>query len=442
MSDPEFFLLTPTAWLDADKYENQMLGAFVRNYASPTDTCVPESGSHEQYNKSKILERSFTDFVLDAHASIKNGAQVTLEKLGGVSFSGETSWVNRLEGKYVRFRRLTQVDKFFENVKKDREVAERVPHWRKPGRRIPVCLVVGIMICEDVNVAWEKEEQKQMTAEGQIPIATVVRSAVGAPNLAPNENPGDAKLDVSREETRGTAFRAKSGDKSIFALQLRCIKTGKILKRDRLEILEKGPSVAGGRTVGVEEACDLDMAGIKDDDLFLEETGPVSKKSKDKEKKHVLDESSKQDRADLPVPCEMPAHISSSLSPDVLDSLTILSKASQCLAILQRLTRHEGESDSAKSRHTSRTKNRFEKWCQKLGALEYGVYSLDERLRDASDLKRHILNCLLEINDALEEAQGNPQKPKGTTSPFNKIAYLVPFGCVAVDTRTSVQCFC
>ena len=70
------------------------------------------------------------------------------------------------------------------------------------------------------------------------------------------------------------------------------------------------------------------------------------------------------------------------------------------------------KSERAVSQEAEKTRARFAKWCKTLGAHLRGVYSLDERLRDASAVKRYIINCLGDINDALEETQSMSPKPE------------------------------
>lgn len=70
------------------------------------------------------------------------------------------------------------------------------------------------------------------------------------------------------------------------------------------------------------------------------------------------------------------------------------------------------KSEPAVSQEAEKTRARFAKWCKTLGAHLRGVYSLDERLRDASAVKRYVINCLGDINDALEEAQSVSHKPE------------------------------
>ncbi len=80
------------------------------------------------------------------------------------------------------------------------------------------------------------------------------------------------------------------------------------------------------------------------------------------------------------------------------------------------------------------TQMRFKKWCQKLGAHLQGVYSLDERLRDAVGVKKYILDCLDQILTALGEVQEDMCNPEGNGSQQKalhslKLTELTPPSC-------------
>jgi hypothetical protein len=172
--DPTFFFLKPPyAWIDADKYGDLMLGAFVKSYPSPSDNCIPpfrpDSESHSKYATSDILESlPYTDFILDTHASVKKDASVTLENLANLNFTGETKYAYKLEGKVLKCRRLTEIDDFFVNVTAETRVKDRVLKWVKEGKRESVRVVIGIMICEDVTVVWEGERTSRSSSRGRI----------------------------------------------------------------------------------------------------------------------------------------------------------------------------------------------------------------------------------------------------------------------------------
>ena len=287
--DPEFFILKPVTWLDVDKWENRILGSFVKEYPRPTDGYVCESGTgpaggsaegvvqpkslFEAHDTLGTEDGEFSDFVLDANSSSKKGASATLKSLLNVSFHGETEQVSHLEGKFLRYRRLTQLQEYFDKAKKDPNVTARVPNWIKSGIRIPVCVVTGIMICEDVEVSWDEKKLVEVEAKGEIPIATIVRAAAGIPSVDPTDDTGNPGLEITSQKSEGKAFRAKTGQRKIFALQLRTVTKGKMLnliERNKLMLGADGPSAEQARKFGVHE--DTPGETLNDDELFMELT--------------------------------------------------------------------------------------------------------------------------------------------------------------------------
>lgn len=95
---------------------------------------------------------------------------MALNSLAGVSFKGETNEVISLNSKLIPYLRLLQLQTFFNKVKEDGEVKARVLQWITVSDMMmggsAVCLVVGVMICEDVDVEWGATTRKD--AVGQI----------------------------------------------------------------------------------------------------------------------------------------------------------------------------------------------------------------------------------------------------------------------------------
>lgn len=129
----------------------------------------PFSKSTTSMKKRGANSQSQT-FVLDAHASSRKGANTMPKSLVKVFYDGDPEHTHRLKGRYVRFTRLTQHDSFFDSVKKDPNATSWVPTWVKFDLKNPVCMVIGVMICEDVEVVWEEEAPKEVEAIGNIPI--------------------------------------------------------------------------------------------------------------------------------------------------------------------------------------------------------------------------------------------------------------------------------
>jgi hypothetical protein len=98
--------------------------------------------------------------------------------------------------------------------------------------------------------------------------------------------------------------------------------------------------------------------------------------------------------------------------PNTDDEQPIYAQTAGIFSSLEKLAKDSARFNCVKSDEVAETRGRFEEWCQRLGAHLRGVSSLDERLRDASVVKRHILDCLGDINDALEEAQNISHQPR------------------------------
>ncbi len=71
------------------------------------------------------------------------------------------------------------------------------------------------------------------------------------PSADPSKDPGNVNVALSAENTEGKVFRAKSGQKRIFALELKNITRGGIVKIKKNNLkLGPGPSLAKGRKLG------------------------------------------------------------------------------------------------------------------------------------------------------------------------------------------------
>jgi hypothetical protein len=263
MADPEFFILKEWAWMDTTQFEDIILGGFVKNYADPIAAYVPlEESLVKKYKHEKFSNGSFTDFVANAYGTDKKEATAVLGSLAGISFTGEKEEAINLSGKFVRFKRIAQSDDYFEKVKSDSDVTSRVPKWIRS--KTETCLVVGVMVCEDVEVEWTSEEKRDAEGHVTAPVGTIALAA-GAP-LPPGTNI-DPQLKLSGNKVTGRVFKAKSGTSKIFAVQLREVTNGKWLKRKELDLKDNGPSIEKGRKLDGEAGDGNDS--IPDEELFL-----------------------------------------------------------------------------------------------------------------------------------------------------------------------------
>lgn len=249
--DPEFVILKYQAWMDAEPFEPKILGAIVKEPLKPTTNYV---SPQRQYNKEDLQEGSVKDFVLDNSVKDSKEATAKLQSLGGFNFKGEISNAILLKGKFIRFKRLQQVDDFWKLLKQDEKVKAKVPGWISIFNNWPPCLVVGIMICEDVELSYSGESSRTIDGNVEVPVGAITLAA-GVPN--PLGNAGDPELSMGGTHKQANLFKAKMGESKIFAIEVQTITTP-ILKLKQLKLLNVGPKFDDVRRAGPDSEDDED----------------------------------------------------------------------------------------------------------------------------------------------------------------------------------------
>jgi hypothetical protein len=256
--DPVFAILKFPSWLPASEADS-VLGVAVKDYLSPTNDFVPENGL--VYNKHGYAENSFTNFALKRGTEITDSIEANLRSLAGVKFVGSVDAAFDLSGKVISFKRIKQHEKFWAKIKEDPSFQETVPSWIKSWGP-PVCLVMGIFICEDVEVSFDAKTTQSRAANGEIPLG-IVAAAAGVPQMILNNaNPSVA---VSQTSSIGTCFRASNAGANIFALELKII-TSKLFNKKALILTDHKPKLDDNRQLGDEEEVDLDDMILQDID--------------------------------------------------------------------------------------------------------------------------------------------------------------------------------
>lgn len=269
--DPQFVVLKYTTWLDASEYENRILGAVVKEFLKPEDAFVPRSGSPLQYNDQKLSERTFSNFVVDSSGSSGHDADVSLKLFAGYNLNASADDIVKLKGKIVRYKKLIQHDQFWTKLKEDKDVKSTVPGWISVLNTWPVCLVVGIMICDEVDFSFETKQTLKREGNIEVPVGAITLAA-GVPN--PLGDTGNPQVKVSTHKTETTTFKAKSGQSQIFALELKKITT-KHLKWKELVLKGTGPKVDDGRLLGADDDDEEDDEdSVTVGDLLCEELSP------------------------------------------------------------------------------------------------------------------------------------------------------------------------
>lgn len=265
--DPNFVMLKYSAWLDADKFENKILGAVVRYPFKPTNEYLPDSPL--RYNKADLVENSFVDFLHDNTASKSRDWSAALDSLVGFKWQGSREETVRLAGKLLHCQRLQQHAQFWADLKThEPAMRDTVPGWLSLLNTWPPCLVVGIMTAEDVELDFSAASERRREASIEAPLMTVALGAAGVPAIPLLGNVGNPQLAVGSGRKVATVFKAHSTRRSIVALELRIVTTA-LFRRRELALKEDGPKVSVGRLAGVERYVDDDVY----DDLEDAEVG-------------------------------------------------------------------------------------------------------------------------------------------------------------------------
>ncbi|ETS84478.1 hypothetical protein PFICI_02503 [Pestalotiopsis fici W106-1] len=267
--DPNFVVLKYPGWLDAAKFEDKILGAIVRYPFKPTNEYLPDSPL--RYNKNDLVEGCFTNFLHDNTETKSRDASAALESLVGFKWQGSKEEIVRLQGKLLRVKRLQQHAQFWSQLKTDEAVRNAVPDWISLLNTWPPCLVVGVMIAEDVELDFSGARERRREGVIEAPVATVALTAAGVPSALLGVDVGNPQVSVGSGGKTATVFRASSAQRSIFALELRIVTTA-FLRRRELALKEDGPKVYSGRLADGEQNWDSEDSdgAVGVEDLILE----------------------------------------------------------------------------------------------------------------------------------------------------------------------------
>ncbi|CAI7601664.1 unnamed protein product [Penicillium glandicola] len=258
--DPRFVILKYQAWMKASEFEHAILGAIVKEPLSPSTNYEPDpplAGYSHRYQTGDAM-----NFVLANERSAANEFETSLGSVAGFSVSGNQEDSIHLAGKFIRFKRIQQLDRYWDKLKVNPEVETTVPTW--------VSRYYGIMICEDVDISTEGQATRTLEGNVQFPLGQVTLPA-GVPDLIGDQL--DPQIQTSSTATTATIFRAKSGTSSIFAVELKRITTPRFSSRLRLE--RDGPDIDDTRLAGDEPDDEEDLEeAVLANDMILENPFP------------------------------------------------------------------------------------------------------------------------------------------------------------------------
>ena len=142
-----------------------------------------------------------------------------------------------------------------------------MPDWISIFNTWPPCLVVGIMIAEDVELDYSGSTEKEIDGKVQVPLATIALAAGGVP--VPIDK-GNLQASAGTHKQVATVFKAKSENSNIFALELKVVTTT-LLRRKQLQLSKNGPKVDRDRLAGDSESEESEEeTDVQVEDLILE----------------------------------------------------------------------------------------------------------------------------------------------------------------------------
>jgi len=247
--DPKFYVLKPPlGWLSEDM--GNILGAVVPNPWDPAHDYTPDDPII--YNKAPLVDVKYEDFILRKDALTSRSNEFTVNGIGKLRWARSLGPRLDLQGKVIYVRRLTQIPKFWKTMlAADHEVKDQVTEWVNEKHRLrhryKVCLIVGLLLCQDVVVAASEQEIHERVARFEAPLGTVAE-AVAASQGVPMSlgGIGNTSAETSTKSEKKTYFAAVGREKKIFALQLKIISSN-------LGLTDKGPKAPDDRRLGLQQ---------------------------------------------------------------------------------------------------------------------------------------------------------------------------------------------
>jgi hypothetical protein len=269
--DPSFVILKHSAWLDTSKYESQILGSIIRQPLRPTNDYVPTNPL--QYNAFDLVEPTepLTDFVLENTGTDTNHASAKLASIAHLNFEGETTESVKLAGKSITYKRLQQHSQFWDKLKADKAVNDTVPIWVKDAKGRPPCLVVGIMIAEEVELDFSGASKRDINGGVELPIAKIAMAATAAPLPT---NVGNVSAGAGTAHKYASVFKAKAAKSSIFALELQKVEVARTSewwsRKKKLVLADDAPDFDEGRLMNRDDdSDDEDLPTVHDLELAV-----------------------------------------------------------------------------------------------------------------------------------------------------------------------------
>ena len=263
--DPEFLVLKPgVGWLPESELQD-VLGAVVKNPLSPLADSYPKVP--EKYMGRKPMEDEYDGFILGKEQLSSSNFEVEVRGLGKLRWAKSSGQNIDLSGKKILIRRMRRHDEYWRKMTaEDRDFQAYVPSWLRKRhlmkRRNIVCLVVGVLMCQDVLVSASEDQSRELIAGGEVPLGTIVEDTAAAHGaFMPTGGAGDVSTGASSTLVKHVYFQARGERSRIFALELKAVSP-------KLELAGDMPKLERRLGAGDEEKLVLDEITAADwDDI-------------------------------------------------------------------------------------------------------------------------------------------------------------------------------
>ncbi|GAM91352.1 hypothetical protein ANO11243_094010 [Dothideomycetidae sp. 11243] len=245
MSDPEYLLLrNGIGWYEEDQWP-RLLGAVVRNYLAPLDDSVP-TNPFERFEEDPY-ETKFEGFILRNNTSDTQEKKFSIKGLGMFRSRKSDDNAIDLSGKVIFVKRFHQHVPYWRRLVEDKHVQAKLGEWfqekegfvRKKPKNV-VCLVVALLLCQDVDIAETSKEAEDRERQGQVLLGTITEQTAAVHGVPLKTNgTGDVEVQKSKQQARKTYFKAHGKDTYVFALELRKIE---MTDDSEYKLRDKGPS--------------------------------------------------------------------------------------------------------------------------------------------------------------------------------------------------------
>ena len=263
------YLLKPTSYM-VPTQTLPLLGRIVPNFAAPANDYKPHKRA--VFDKGDVNQSALKACALTAAKSNDRGHDAEVEGACGYKRDESTKNSITLETNKLLFVSIEQHGELLKTMMKDEDIRLQVNSWTRHAiwTGPPVCMIVGVLLCDEGAVSIVKEKSQKLTVEGILPLATIAAAVAAVPLAIPW---GNIRAGIELGSSQTMDLDCKFDDMQIVGLEYRILRRAtwrNDVKLRRTGVLRhEGPHLAGPDAEdGTFEEFDEQL---KDDKLELAE---------------------------------------------------------------------------------------------------------------------------------------------------------------------------